>query len=60
AGDPRRWILQGVNRHRTFEPGPSWVNDERRTSVLVFIGMKLPSDTLEQGLTRCRADMPLD
>ena len=35
--------------------GPQWAQDEARQSRMVFIGIDLPRDILEQGLDRCLA-----
>jgi G3E family GTPase len=55
AGRPGRTVLQAVHRERSMTPGPAWVNGEPRGSVLVFIGVRLPRETLEQGLEMCLA-----
>jgi hypothetical protein len=33
--------------------GPKWLPTEKKTSKMVFIGIDLPRDILEQGLTQC-------
>lgn len=48
-----RVILQGVQTLMDAEPGPPWVADEERRSVLVFIGRDLPRDLFERGLESC-------
>ncbi|MFO1319950.1 MAG: GTP-binding protein [Burkholderiales bacterium] len=53
--DPRRWILQGVHRQYSLAPGDAWAQDEPRSGTLVFIGVRLPRDMLEQGLGKCEA-----
>lgn len=53
AGNPNQVVLQGVNMimgsesHRPWEPG------EPRTSVLVFIGRKLPENEFRELLATC-------
>jgi len=59
AGDPRRWIFQGVHRQRTLALGEPWKADEPHGSVLVWIGMRLPREALQQGLDKCQADVTL-
>ena len=34
--------------------GPTWGADEPKSSKMVFIGIDLPRDVLEQGLNHCR------
>ncbi|MCC7327137.1 MAG: GTP-binding protein [Burkholderiales bacterium] len=43
-------LQQGVPALMHAEPGPHWVADEERTSVLAFIGRDLPRDSFEQVL----------
>ncbi|MCA3135735.1 MAG: GTP-binding protein [Rhodocyclaceae bacterium] len=50
-----RTVLQGVHRERTLTPGTPWAADEPRASTVVFIGVRLPRETLEQGLEMCLA-----
>lgn len=53
AGRPGRTILQAVLRERSMTEGGPWVSGEPRGSVLVFIGVRLPRETLQQGLEMC-------
>ncbi len=50
-----RTVLQIVHRHRTLSSGGPWVNSDKRGSVLVFIGRRLPRDVFIQGLDKCLA-----
>jgi G3E family GTPase len=52
AGDPRRWVLQGVHRLMELKPIDPW-GAERPASKLVFIGRGLDRATLEAGLGGC-------
>ncbi len=58
AGDPDRHVVQGV--HMLVEGGRQrpWRADEARTSRLVFIGRKLPTEVLKGGFDGCRAGAP--
>ncbi len=52
AGDPRRWVLQGVHRLTELKPIDPW-GAEGPTSRLVFIGRGLDRAALEAGLAGC-------
>jgi G3E family GTPase len=52
AGDPRRWVLQGVHRLMELKPVDPW-GPEPPTSKLVFIGRGLERAALETGLANC-------
>jgi G3E family GTPase len=52
AGDPRRWVLQGVHRLMELKPVDPW-GAEQPTSKLVFIGRDLDRAALEAGLAGC-------
>jgi G3E family GTPase len=54
-GEAKRFVFQGVHMTLDGEPGKPWGVDERRHSVLVFIGRKLDRAALEQGLQSCLA-----
>ncbi len=54
-GEPRRMIFQGVHMLMGGTPGKPWEAGEKRESVMVFIGRKLPRRLFEEGLTYCVA-----
>jgi len=54
-GEPKRFVFQGVHMTLDGEPTQPWGENERRESVLVFIGRKLDKAALEQGLKSCIA-----
>jgi G3E family GTPase len=54
-GEPRRMIFQGVHMLMGGTPGKPWEPGERRESVMVFIGRKLPRRLFEEGLAYCVA-----
>jgi G3E family GTPase len=53
GGDDHRWAFQGVHMLMGGEQGSAWRPDEKRESVMVFIGKHLPKTNLEQGLELC-------
>ena len=52
-GTERKVIFQGVHQLMGSDLGPAWSADEKRTSRMVFIGIDLPREILEQGLDQC-------
>ena len=54
-GTQRKVIFQGVHQLMGSDLGPEWGPDELRQSKMVFIGIDLPRDILEQGLAQCQA-----
>jgi len=52
-GTDRKVIFQGVHQLMGSDLGPEWGADEARQSRMVFIGIELPRDILEQGLEQC-------
>ncbi|MEJ7686032.1 MAG: GTP-binding protein, partial [Variovorax sp.] len=52
-GTERKVIFQGVHQLMGSDLGPPWGPDEQRTSRMVFIGIDLPREVLEQGLDQC-------
>ncbi|MEW6687922.1 MAG: GTP-binding protein [Pseudomonadota bacterium] len=54
-GNPRRVVFQGVHMMMGGDMGKPWGKD-RKESVLVFIGRKLPRDLFLAGLEQCLAD----
>jgi len=54
-GEPRRMIFQGVHMLMGGTPGKPWDPDEKRESVMVFIGRRIPRRLFEEGLAYCVA-----
>jgi G3E family GTPase len=54
-GNPRRVVFQGVHMMMGGDMGKPWSKAEKKTSVLVFIGKKLPKDLFLAGLEECLA-----
>jgi len=54
-GTDRKVIFQGVHQLMGSDLGPRWAPGEARQSKMVFIGIDLPRDVLEQGLQGCLA-----
>ncbi|RZI76532.1 MAG: GTP-binding protein [Variovorax sp.] len=52
-GTERKVIFQGVHQLMGSDLGPEWGADEARQSRMVFIGIELPREILEQGLDQC-------
>jgi len=52
-GTERKVIFQGVHQLMGSDLGPAWGADEARNSRMVFIGIDLPREILEQGLDQC-------
>ncbi len=52
-GTDRKVIFQGVHQLMGSDLGPEWGKDEQRQSRMVFIGLDLPREILEQGLNQC-------
>lgn len=55
ADDDHRWAFQGVHMMMGGEQGSAWKPDEKRESVIVFIGKELPQRAFEKGLEKCLA-----
>jgi G3E family GTPase len=53
TGTDRKVIFQGVHQLMGSDLGPAWAKGELRESRMVFIGIDLPRDILEQGLEQC-------
>ena len=49
-GADRKVIFQGVHQLMGSDMGPKWTPGEKKASKLVFIGIDLPREILEQGL----------
>ena len=52
-GTERKVIFQGVHQLMGSDLGPKWLPGEKRQSKMVFIGLDLPRDVFQQGLTQC-------
>ena len=52
AGEPRRMVFQGVLRLYGFDFDSEWGTDEKRESVIVFIGDNLPEAEIRQGFIK--------
>lgn len=55
AGEDRRMVFQGVLRLYGFDFDSEWGVDEKRESVIVFIGDNLPEDEIRQGFAELGA-----
>jgi len=53
AGNDNRVVFQGVHALMGGETGKPWGLEEKRASVMVFIGRNLPEDLCIQGLQQC-------
>ena len=53
VGTDRKVIFQGVHQLMGSDLGPQWAEGEARQSKMVFIGIDLPQDILQQGLEQC-------
>jgi len=54
-GNPRRVVFQGVHMMMGGDLGKPWTKAEKKRSILVFIGKKLPKDLFLAGLKECLA-----
>ncbi|TAN51426.1 MAG: GTP-binding protein [Betaproteobacteria bacterium] len=54
-GNPRRVVFQGVHMMMGGDLGKPWAKGEKKQSVMVFIGKKLPKDLFIAGLEQCLA-----
>ncbi|MES3012982.1 MAG: GTP-binding protein [Pseudomonadota bacterium] len=54
-GLDRKVIFQGVHQLMGSDLGAAWAAGEPRSSKMVFIGIDLPQDIFDQGLTQCLA-----
>src|ERR671925_1132956 len=52
-GNPRRVVFQGVHMMMGGDMGKSWGKGEKKASLLVFIGKKLPKDIFIAGMEEC-------
>jgi len=54
-GNPRRVVFQGVHMMMGGDVGKPWAKTDKKGSILVFIGKKLPKDLFIAGLEECLA-----
>jgi G3E family GTPase len=54
-GNARRVVFQGVHMMMGGDMGKPWAKNEKKSSLLVFIGKKLPKDIFIAGLEECLA-----
>jgi len=54
-GNARRVVFQGVHMMMGGDLGKPWGKGEKKESVMVFIGKKLPKDLFVAGLEQCAA-----
>jgi G3E family GTPase len=54
-GNPRRVVFQGVHMMMGGDLGKPWGKSEKKSSIMVFIGRKLPKDLFIAGLEECLA-----
>jgi G3E family GTPase len=52
-GSDRKVIFQGVHQLMGSDLGPKWLPGEKKESRMVFIGIDLPREILQQGLEGC-------
>jgi G3E family GTPase len=52
-GSDRKVVFQGVHQLMGSDLGPKWAPGEKKESRMVFIGIDLPREVLEQGLEQC-------
>ena len=52
-GNPRRVVFQGVHMMMGGDMGKPWAKSEKKQSVMVFIGKKLPKDIFIAGMEEC-------
>ena len=55
AGDPKRFVFQGVHMMLDGEPQRDWRDGEKRESKVVFIGRDLDEDAIRAGFLACAA-----
>lgn len=58
AGDPHRYVVQGVHMLVEGDHQRPWTDGEERVSRLVFIGPNLPRDVISGGFASCCATPP--
>lgn len=55
-GNPNRVVFQGVHMMMGGDTGKPWAKTDKKESVMVFIGKKLPKDLFIAGLEQCLAN----
>jgi G3E family GTPase len=55
-GNPYRVVFQGVHMMMGGDTGKPWAKTDKKESVMVFIGKKLPKDLFIAGLEQCLAN----
>jgi G3E family GTPase len=55
-GEPRRVVFQGVHMMAGFDFAAKWEEGDKKQSVLVFIGKKLPEPLFRELFSECYAD----
>jgi G3E family GTPase len=53
--DPKRFVFQGVHMILDGDHQREWESDEPRSSRIVFIGRKLPEESIRIGFESCFA-----
>jgi G3E family GTPase len=54
-GNPNRVVFQGVHMMMGGDTGKPWAKSDKKSSIMVFIGRKLPKDLFIAGLEQCLA-----
>ena len=54
-GNPNRVVFQGVHMMMGGDTGKPWAKNDKKSSIMVFIGRKLPKDLFIAGLEQCLA-----
>ena len=54
-GNPNRVVFQGVHMMMGGDVGKPWAKNDKKASLMVFIGRKLPKDLFIAGLDQCLA-----
>jgi G3E family GTPase len=55
AGEPKRYVFQGVHMMMDSSWGQPWKDEEKRNSKFVLIGRKLDVEELKRGFAACAA-----
>ncbi len=56
-GENRRIVFQGVHMLMGADAGAAWLEHEKRSTKMVFIGREMPRDVLLQGLRQCAVEL---
>ena len=57
SGYDEQFIMHGVHMIFNGERGAKWKTDQKRISKIVFIGVNLNVEELDQHFTNCRASL---